>query len=264
MTTHHADSNGIRIAWDESGGGDPLLLIHGLGYARWGWEPLVPRLAGRFRVVRFDNRGIGASDVPEGPYDAAGMAEDAVAVLDAAGIDRAHVIGTSLGGMIAQQLAAEHPDRVDRVVLLSTTPGGAGAYPIPQHTLDLIAKAPTLPPEEALRMFVENALGHDPDPGVTERIMTLRLANPQDPAGWAAQAAAGTTFDGSDLTSRIGVPTLVLHGSEDAVIDHRNAQLLIGRILRAEGRVRPGGHLFFWEHPHEIADEIIRFLEADL
>ena len=263
MTDRYADSNGVHIAWEEIGSGHPLLLIHGLGYARWGWEPVVAPLSDHFRVIMFDNRGIGASDVPEGPYDAATMAEDAVAVLDAADVERAHVVGTSLGGMIAQQLATGHPDRVDRLVLLSTTPGGAAAFPIPQHTLDLIARAPSLPPEQSLRLFVENALGNEPDRDVVERIMAHRLANPQDPAGWAAQAAAGTTYDGGRSTALIEAPTLVLHGSEDGVVDARNAQLLTDAIPDAEGRVRSGGHLFFWEHPDEIAGEIISFLEAD-
>jgi pimeloyl-ACP methyl ester carboxylesterase len=262
MTTEYADSNGVRIAWEAGGSGPPLLLIHGLGYARWGWEPLVPILTERFRVVTFDNRGIGASDVPPGPYDAAGMAADAVAVLDAAGIGRSHVMGTSLGGMIAQELVARHPGRVDRLVLLSTTPGGSAAYPIPAHTLDLIARASTLPPEEALRTFVENALGEDPDPPLVARILAHRLASSQDPAGWAAQAAAGTGYGGSGAASAIVAPTLVLHGSEDRVIDHRNVDLLIESIPGAVGGVRPGGHLFFWEHPEELGGEIVSFLEG--
>lgn len=257
--TSFADSHGVAIAWSETGEGPPLLLVHGLGYARWGWEPLVPLLATHTRVIAFDNRGIGESDVPVGPYSAQLMMADAVAVLDDAGVDTVHVVGTSLGGMIAQELAAAHPDRVDRLVLMSTTPGGPDAYPMPQVTVDLLARAATLDPIEALRAFVENALGDEPDPALTERILFHRTASPQDPAGWQAQAVAGTTFDLGDKAIR--VPTLVLHGTEDRVVDVRNAGLLADRIPGAEVVTMAGGHLMFWEDPDHVAGLIIDFLE---
>ena len=122
-----------RIAWERHGAGEPLLLVHGLGYARWGWEPVLPGLAERFDVLLFDNRGIGESDAPPGPYTVAELAGDAVAVLDEAGVERAHVVGTSLGGMVAQELALAHPGRVDRLVLACTTPGGPQAFPLPER-----------------------------------------------------------------------------------------------------------------------------------
>ena len=122
--------------WAELQGGEPaLLLIHGLGYAgSWGWRPVLEPLARSFRVIAFDNRGIGGSDQPPGPYSTRMMAEDAVAVLDEAGVERAHVVGTSLGGMIAQELALAAPERVDRLVLACTTPGGPNSYPMPERT----------------------------------------------------------------------------------------------------------------------------------
>ena len=95
----------MKIAWEECGDGAPLLLIQGLGYGRWSWEPLVTGLAERYRVLWFDNRGIGESDKPEGPYTARLMADDARQVLDEAGVERAHVVGASLGGMIANTTA---------------------------------------------------------------------------------------------------------------------------------------------------------------
>ena len=179
----------MNIKWESSGDGPPLLLIQGLGYGRWGWEPIVPGLAARHRVIRFDNRGIGESDKPEGPYTAAQMAGDALQVLDEAGIERANVIGASLGGMIAQELAVTAPDRVDKLVLCCTTPGGPDAVPMPDVTLRLFAEAPSLPPEVALRRFVENALGNDPPAELVDELFARRMANPPDPAGWQAQAA---------------------------------------------------------------------------
>ena len=250
----------MKIAWEERGDGPPLLLIQGLGYGRRSWEPLVPGLAERYRVLWFDNRGIGDSDKPEGPYTARLMADDARQVLDEAGVDRAHVLGASLGGMIAQELAAGTPERVDKLVLCCTTPGGAATVPMPEVTVKLFAEAATLAPEVALRRFVVNALGGDPSEELVERLYQLRLANPPDPAGWQAQAAAGLGFDGVEAT--IGAPTLVLTGTEDNVVDQRNADVVAARIPGASVERLPGtGHLFFWEQPDACVRIISEFLQ---
>jgi len=256
----------VRIAWERHGSGAPLLLIHGLGYARWGWEPVLPGLAERFSVVVFDNRGIGESDAPPGPYTAAEMAADAVRVLDEAGIERAHVVGTSLGGMIAQELALTFPERVDRLVLACTTPGGPKAYPMPQATVALMAEAATLEPAVALRRFVENALAPatvTAHPELVERIMAHRLATAQAPAAWAAQATAGATFDAFERLPALTAPTLVQHGNEDVVVDPRNADLLVELLPDARFERFPGGgHLFFWEAPERFVASVTSFLEG--
>jgi 3-oxoadipate enol-lactonase len=249
----------VRIASEERGTGFPLLLIMGLGYGRWCWEPLLEPLARRYRVIWFDNRGIGDSDRPEGPYTAAQMAEDALQVLDERGVERAHVVGTSLGGMIAQELVHAAPERVEKLALLCTTAGGAGAYPMPETTLKLFAEAPSLAPDVALRRFVENAVSARGE--LVDTLVERRLANPPDPAGWAAQAHAGTTYDGAARLGEIGKPTLVLAGDEDNVIDWRNSELLAGRLPDARLRIFPGaGHLFFWEQPEAVAAALLEFL----
>ena len=250
----------MNIKWESVGEGAPLLLIQGLGYGRWGWEPIVPGLAARHRVVSFDNRGIGESDKPEGPYTAAQMAGDALQVLDEAGIDRAHVLGASLGGMIAQELAVAAPERVDKLVLCCTTPGGPSTVPMPEVTVQLFAEAQTLAPEIALRRFVENALGEDPPAGLVDELLARRVANPPDPAGWQAQAAAGIGFQG--VEGEIAAPTLVLGGTADNVVDHRNAEVLARRIPGARVELLAGaGHLFFWEQPDESVRIINEFLK---
>jgi 3-oxoadipate enol-lactonase len=251
----------VKIAHETRGDGAPLLLIHGLGYGRWGWGPVVELLASQFRVVLFDNRGIGESDVPPGPYTAAQMAGDAVQVLDELGIERAYVLGTSLGGMVAQALAVEHPERVDRLVLACTTPGGERAFPYPEGTLRLLARAWQMEPLVALRRFVENALAPNTTNGLVDEIYAVRLANPTDPLGWQAQAAAAAAFDGFDRLGEIAAPTLVVHGTEDQVVDFRNAQLLGERIADARVELIEGaGHLFFWEEPQRTAQLVGEFL----
>jgi 3-oxoadipate enol-lactonase len=249
----------VRIAWEARGDGAPVLLVHGLGYTREGWGPLREQLACRYRVLSFDNRGIGESEIPPGPYTVAELARDAVDVLDAAGAERAHVIGASLGGMVAQLLAAEHPERVARLVLVGTTPGGAGAYPLPQRTLALMAEAASLPPDVALRRFVENALA--PGSPLVDEVLAYRQQHQPDPVGWAAQAAAGAAWDADGRLGLITARTLVVAGTADAVVDPRNAQLLADAIPGAGLELLDGaGHLPFWERPGEFATLVERFL----
>ncbi len=249
-----------RIAYEEFGSGLPVLLVQGLGYPRWGWEPVVERLADEFRLISFDNRGIGESEVPPGPYTAMEMAGDAVAVLDAAGIEKAHVMGASLGGMIAQELVLAHPERVDRLALICTTPGGPEAYPLPEPTLRLLAEAPSLAPQDALRLFIENAMVARG--ALVDELYARRLASPPDPAGWQAQAAAGATFDAFGRLGEIVAPTLVVHGTEDNVVDPRNAELLATRIPGARLELVPGtGHMLFWEQPDRFAELLREFLQ---
>lgn len=253
----------VPIAWEESGEGPPLLLVIGLGYGRWGWEPIVPLLAADFRVITFDNRGIGESGHPEGPYTAALMARDCRSVLDAAGVERAHVAGSSLGGMIAQELAIESPEYVERLVLMSTTPGGPNSHPMPTVTTELLAEMDRLAPEEALRRLVENALSPDAPEEAVERIMHHRLDKPQSPEGWQAQAAAGFGYDGSGRASEIAAPTLIVHGESDNVVDSRNAGVLHDLIPNSKVELVSGGHLFFWEDPQSAAELITSFLRRD-
>jgi 3-oxoadipate enol-lactonase len=251
----------VHIAWERRGAGSPVVLVHGLGYARWGWEPVADLLAERFEVVLLDNRGIGESDAPPGPYSVTAMAEDVTRVLDEAGIGSAHVVGTSLGGMIAQELALTKPERVELLVLACTTPGGPSAAPMPAQTVRLIAEAPSLEPAVALRRFVENALAPGACNGLVERILAHRLATAQPPAAWAAQAAAGGSFDAWERLPELAAPTLVLHGTEDVVVDPANAELLHSRIRDATLEWFPGcGHLFFWEQPERFVELVRGFL----
>ena len=252
----------VRIAWERRGEGLPLVLIHGLGYARWGWEPVVDALAEHFEVLLFDNRGIGESDAPPGPYTAAEMAGDVFRVLDEAGVVRAHVLGTSLGGMIAQEVALSAPERVERVVLICTTPGGSHAAPMPSQTVRLMTEATALEPLVALRRFVENALAPEAPDELVERILAHRIRTAQPPDAWLAQAAAGQAFDAWDRLPKIGAPTLVLHGEEDVVVDPANADLLVTRIPGARVETFPNcGHLFFWEQPARFVQVVKEFLE---
>jgi len=243
-----------------------LVLIQGLGLDRFGWKPVLRKLQRHFRLVLVDNRGSGLSERPPGSFAIADMAGDIVAVLDAAGVRRAHVLGASLGGMVAQELAIDHPERVDGLVLACTTPGWPLAYPMPRASVRLIAATPGMTAEVALRRHVENALSartvqHRPE--LVDRLIELQGSRPADPGTLSAQAAAGARYVGRRRQARILARTLVLHGAADTVVDPRNGKLLADRIPGARLVTFPElGHLLFWEDPDGFAEAVTSFLLA--
>jgi pimeloyl-ACP methyl ester carboxylesterase len=268
MTAALVARNGdVRLAYEVLGErGDAVLFVHGLGYSRLGWGPGPALLADAFRVVLFDNRGVGESDAPPGPYTVAELVADAVAVLDAVGAERAHVVGVSLGGYVAQELAVTHPERVGKLVLVSTAvASGEGAHPMPQRGIDGFTRWSQLEREEGLRLLVENSLG---DHGVRERpeladeIYRYRLEHAPPVEAWQAQAAAGAGFlHTSRPIDEIEAPTLVLHGGADAIVDPRNADLLASRIPGARLEVFPDrGHLMMWQEAEWFAERLREFL----
>jgi len=266
--TRYARRGDLRIAYEVRGLAvsrrPALLLIQGLGFDRAGWGPAIGPLQRRFRLVLVDNRGSGRS-AAAGSFSVADMADDALAVLDDAGIAAAHVLGASLGGMIAQELAVRHPGRVSRLILACTTPGWPFAYPMPLPSVRLIAASQRLAPDEALRCHVENALSASTvadRPELVERIIDCQPSiSSRDPDAWQAQAAAGGRYAGSLRQRRIRARTLILHGTADRVVDPRNARLLAGRISGANLVMFPGlGHLFFWEDRDAFATNVTSFL----
>lgn len=211
-----------------------------------------------------DNRGVGESDVPEGPYSVSLLAADAVAVLDSAGIESANVFGVSLGGFIAQELALAHPERVRKLILGSTSSGGKDAHPMPARGLHAFRTFPTLEREAGLRLMVENSLG---DHGVRERpelvdeIYAYRLERAPSIAAWQAQLAASIAFDAFERISEITAPTLVFHAVDDTVIDYRNGERLAARIPGARLELVPDrGHLVMWEDGEVLAPIVRDFL----
>ena len=266
--TRYTREGDLRIAYERRGTRhirrDWLVLIQGLGFDRSGWAPVTRRLQRRFRLLLVDNRGSGRSDVPTDSLTVADLTDDVVRVLDAAKVRRGHVLGTSLGGMVAQELAIEHPERVDRLVLACTTPGWPYAYPMPATSVQLMAATGQLPREVKLRRHIENALSAQTvqaRPELVERLIAHQRRRPSDPVAWASMAAAGAGYSGGMRQTSIRAPTLVLHGSADTVVDPRNGQLLAERIPNAQLKLFPNlGHLFFWEDPMGFVEEVTSFL----
>ncbi len=243
-----------------------LVLIQGMGFDRFGWQPVLRQLGRHFRLVLLDNRGCGHSDLPPDSFDVADMATDVIAVLDAAGVRRAHVMGVSLGGMVAQDLAVDHPERLDGLVLVSTTPGWPFAYPMPTASLKLIRATGITTSDVALRRHAENALSAGTvqgRPEIAGRLVELQRSRPAGPGAWLAQATAGARYAGRLRQIRIRARTLVVQGGADTVVDPRNAQLLTDRIPGAQLVSFPElGHLLFWEDPDGFSKAVTSFLLA--
>jgi 3-oxoadipate enol-lactonase len=259
-----AASGEVGLHYESAGAGEaPVLLVMGLGMTATGWWRTVPVLAERLRVLSFDNRGVGRSDRPPGPYTVAQMADDAMAVLDAAGERSAHVYGVSLGGMIAQEIALRHPERVRRLVLAATTPGGPRARPPDSATLAFFERRAQMPAEEAVWASVPYNYAARTRSEGAQRIaedIAQRLRFPIEPDPYRAQLAAAVGHDAYGRLSAIGAPTLVVHGAEDRMLPPDNARLLADAIPRAELRVWPRtGHLLFTDEP-EVDRDVLRFL----
>jgi 3-oxoadipate enol-lactonase len=269
--TRFARNGELRIGYEVGGGlrgrrSPWLVLVQGLGFDRSGWDPVTRRLGRRFRLVLIDNRGCGRSDPSPGSFGVPDMVADVIAVLDAARIRRAHLLGISLGGMVAQEVAIEHPERVNRLVLAATTPGWPYGHPMPPASTALMMSTRRLEPEVALRRHVENALSATTvveRPELVERLIRHQKARPTDPKAWSALAAAGASYTGGRRQTQIQAPTLVLYGEDDTVVDPRNSKLLAERIPNATLVSFPGlGHLFFWEDPAAFVDALTRFLRV--
>jgi len=260
-----ARREGVELHWDSTGAGAPVLLVMGLGMTATGWWRTIPVLAEGLQVISFDNRGVGRSGRPPGPYSVPMMADDAVAVMDAAGVDRAHVYGISLGGMIAQELALRHPDRVGSLVLGATTPGGPNAVAADDDTLAFFRRRAEMPAEEAVWASVPYNYGARTRAEHAQRIgedVVQRLRYPIEPVPYTAQLEAALGHDASDRLGSIDKPTLVLHGDDDRMVMPANADQIADAIPRAELRMLTGaGHLYPTDDP-EADRYVLRFLSG--
>jgi pimeloyl-ACP methyl ester carboxylesterase len=242
------------------GDGPAVLLIMGLGLPGDAWWRTIPVLARSLRVVTFDNRGCGRSERPTGPLTLPGMAADAISVLDAQGIARAHVYGISMGGMIAQEVALRYPDRVDALVLGATSAGGNAATPPDRETLAFLARRATIPDEEGRWASVPYVYSERTRASGGERIgedFARRRSYRFDPVGYAAQLAAAAAHDAAGRLGDIAAPTLVVHGVEDRMVPPANGRALAARIAGARLlELDDAAHLYTTDEP--AADEAVR------
>jgi 3-oxoadipate enol-lactonase len=274
----YARSGALRVYYESIGRGPAVLLILGQGMSlESGWRT-VERLSLSFRVLAFDHRDVGRSDRSPWPYAVAQMAGDAVAVLDAANEARAHAYGISLGGMVAQEIALRHRDRVGALVLGATTPGGPTAVPQDAQALTFFARAGGMGREEAewaavpylygertrrehgdrIAEDIARSLSPTPDAG---RLLTDTVTYLPDTFTYLHQMAAAAYHGTFNRLGQIAAPTLVVHGGRDRIQSPENARILAGLIPGAALTLWPeAGHLYVTDEP-DADREVTRFLE---
>ena len=258
--------DGARISWESDGRDDApaLLLIMGLAYPAAMWFRLVPALAEHYRVIRVDNRGAGLTgDVSGAPYTVETMAADCLAVLDAAGVDKAHVVGISMGGLMAQEIALTHPERLRSLCLTATHPGIAHAVIDPDAMAMLLKRAEMTPAEAA-----EASVPFNYAPGTSrERIeedWAVRFPLAATNEGYLAQATGTSQWDGYDRLPGITTPTLVLHGELDRLVPPANGKTLAQRIPGAELAIVPdANHVLMTDQPEQVTKILLDWLDRN-
>jgi 3-oxoadipate enol-lactonase len=256
------ENRGARIYWDEQGSGEPLLLIMGLSYPSYMWHRTRPLFAKSYRTIAFDNRGIGQSDVPAGLYSIALMASDAAAVLNAAGVERAHVFGTSMGGMIAQEFALQYPKRVRSLILGCTSPGGPHAAPTGPEALQALTRR-GLSPEEAKEAIIPFIYHPNTSRERIDEDMAIRMKWYPTLQGYTGQLSGIFGWEAYSRLAQITPPTLVMHGEADGLIPVANAGLLAEKISGARlVLIADASHIFETDQPEEAHRAILEFLSA--
>jgi pimeloyl-ACP methyl ester carboxylesterase len=258
----------INLHYEIQGHDDPLLMIMGLGSSSAAWDPaLVSELARSFRTIVYDNRGTGQSDKPKIPYTLEMFADDANGLLDALELDRVHVFGVSMGGMIAQELALHHGQRLQTLTLGCTTCGGKHAVPPPPESVKLLsAPREGLSDEELIRRgwplaYSPTYIQNHRD--TLEASIRRLLAHPTPASAYKRHLDATYTLKTYDRLPAIGTPTLVITGAQDVLIPARNSEILAERIPGAKLHIIPNvGHAFFAEARDEFMNALVPFVRS--
>jgi 3-oxoadipate enol-lactonase len=253
---------GARIHWDEEGNGAPLLLIMGLGWASHAWHRSRPILSEKYRTIALDNRGVGRSEAPAGPYSIAQMASDAAAVLNVARVNTAHIFGVSMGGMIAQEFALQYPNKVRSLILGCTAAGGPQAVRAEQDALQVLMTRGQNPDTfaRAISRFIYDA-GTSPERIEEDTALRRKWYPPAD--AYFAQLQAIVAWEAYSRLAQISAPTLVIHGENDRLVPPENARLIAACIPGAKLVVIPGAsHIFTTDQPDLAHAAILDFLGA--
>jgi 3-oxoadipate enol-lactonase len=251
-----------ELHYERSGSGEPLLMIQGMSgtHAAWG-EPFLAPLREAFDVIAFDNRGIGLSAPVDGPFTILEMAEDAAGLLDELGLESAHVVGISMGGMIAQDLVLAHPERLRSLTLGCTYCGGPGSQLMPEENAGkLMEGLASGDREKALRAGYEvnlsPAFRADESTFAAFHEMATSVPAAKETIQLQIQAIFG--HDTSTRLGEISTSTLIVHGTEDGVLPYPNAELIASLMPAARLETLEGvGHMFWWEQPAR-SSELIR------
>ena len=251
----------IAISYKVEGRGEPLVMIMGFSANRSGWTAQVPFFRRYYQIVTFDNRGVGESDKPTGPYSTKMMAEDVIGLMDYLEIEKAHIMGASMGGMIAQELAINHPERVMKLVLTCTYAcqnGTSGDAPEQ-------AKLAHLPPQRVAGAMIGLALNR-PIYRFTFGLMGViqsRFIGVSGRVGIAGQMEACRNHDALERLALIAVPTMVIVGTEDRIIAPVSSEVIAGKIPNAKlVKLEGGSHSLSIEMKGAFNREVLNFLRA--
>lgn len=263
----YAQRGNERLYFETRGDGPPLVLIRGLSRSLRFWtEDFLAPLAERYRLVLFDHRGIGRSPVDDARFTIADMADDLAAVMDAADAARADVFGISLGGLVAQELALNHPDKIERLVLGATFAAHRPYGPRYQMFFPLIfgsALKSARGQKMQMKVLTTRSFARHNDE-VAQQWHDLLAQEPMNKKAVIRQMVAALQHNTKERVHAITTPTLVLTGNADRLIPMQNSQYLASRIPRSRLRVLDGvGHDFPAQVPHEAAVAVLDFLEPD-
>ncbi len=255
--------NDIDMYFEQQGSGDDIVLISGLSADHHVWDTVYAALSKQYRVLRFDNRGAGQTDAPPRDYSVRQMANDAATLMKTLAIDKASIIGHSMGGYIAQQFAIDHADKTEKLVLITSRAKPSIAVQTLSETWQqMIAQGiePSIVSKNAMALlFADDFLSRSEQ---VDAYMTKKLANPhrQTAPGLAGQLAASRHYDSSEILADIKVPTLVIGGEADRMLPLYNSQFLAENIPDAQLVVINGcGHMPQYEKPQQLLTLIRRF-----
>lgn len=259
-----AKVNGINIDYTIDGQGESMVLIMGLGGGRGSWRYQTGYFKKYYHTVIFDNRGVGKSDKPAGPYSIKMMVDDTMGLMDYLGIEKAHILGASMGGMIAQELAINHPERVNKLVLACTfaKAGRSSDSPEMNKAMEAFEKSPM--DVESQRKLISamldlsfnarsNRVFIRPFAKVAMRFYSI--------TGILEQMKAVSTHDTIDRLKMIRAPTLVITGSEDRLVNPTSSEVIAKLVPNAKLVIlQGGGHTFFMEMHSDFNREVFHFL----
>jgi pimeloyl-ACP methyl ester carboxylesterase len=263
----HQTVNGIKIYYEEQGKGEPLILINGLAFPMDLWFAQIQELSKDFRVIALDNRGIGQSDKPDEECSIAIMAADAVGLLKALGIEKAHVAGLSMGGFISQEIALSYPSMVNRLILIATGMGGPRSLLLGKPFWDKVTVAiKGLPPQQIYRtdLTLMAAPGFaEKHPDILDQAVQLRMKNPQPLHGFVRQYVACSAFDINERAQNISQPTLIILGKDDPLFPIPLAEDYSKKLPKAKMIVYENcGHAIHLEKADQLSRDMREFLKA--
>ncbi|MHA2209982.1 MAG: alpha/beta fold hydrolase [Candidatus Thorarchaeota archaeon] len=244
----------------------PIVFIGGWASYRWIWFRQIPSFKGRYRCIVFDNRGSGRSSKPDYPYTMEMLAKDTVGLMKALNIENAHILGISMGGLIAQQIAISYPEKVRSLIIVSSNFGGPNAIPMDDKTMSLLIALPTetISKEQARQMRYRATFSPQflqDNKSVMDQIDEWVQQHPAPLYAQVHQSSATSAFNAESELNKISVPTLILHGDSDLAVPTKNGELLAERISNSTLKIiKDASHFAIIEKYEEFNNEVMNFI----